>query len=109
MSGPERLALSGTGSLMAERMSDDAQAAAQADDSQPQYPLDSLGAAESWKLISGGGVGRIGYSGRYGPTVVPVNYTVQDNAIYFRISSHSSMGEDLRTGIANADYKVAFQ
>ena len=32
-------------------------------------PLDE---AECLRLISAGGVGRIGYSGRYGPTVLPV-------------------------------------
>jgi nitroimidazol reductase NimA-like FMN-containing flavoprotein (pyridoxamine 5'-phosphate oxidase superfamily) len=90
---------------MAERMSD----AAQAGDPQPQSPLEPFGETESWKLISGGGVGRIGYSGRYGPTILPVNFTVQDNAIYFRTARHSTMEEDLRTGIAHADYKVAFQ
>jgi len=45
---------------MAERMSDDAQPAAQAGDPQPQAPLEPFGQAESWKLISAGGVGRIG-------------------------------------------------
>jgi len=93
---------------MAERMSD-AQPAAQAGDPQPQSPLEPFGEAESWKLISAGGVGRIGYSGRYGPTILPVNFMVQDNAIYFRTARHSTMEEDLRTGIAHADYKVAFQ
>ena len=29
--------------------------------------------------------------------------------IYFRTARHSSMEEDLRTGIAHADYKVAFE
>jgi nitroimidazol reductase NimA-like FMN-containing flavoprotein (pyridoxamine 5'-phosphate oxidase superfamily) len=93
---------------MAERTSD-AQTAAPAGHSRPQSPLLPFGEAESWKLISAGGVGRIGYSGRYGPTILPVNFIVQDNAIYFRTARHSTMEEDLRTGIANADYKVAFQ
>jgi nitroimidazol reductase NimA-like FMN-containing flavoprotein (pyridoxamine 5'-phosphate oxidase superfamily) len=93
---------------MAERMSD-AQTAAPAGHSQPQSPLEPFGGAESWELISAGGVGRIGYSGRYGPTILPVNFMVQDNVIYFRTARHSTMEEDLRTGIANADFKVAFQ
>ncbi len=54
-------------------------------------------------------MGRIGYSGRYGPTILPVNFTVRDKAIYFRTARHSTMEEDLRTGIAHADYKVAFE
>jgi len=93
---------------MAERMSD-AQSAAHAGGPQPQSPLEPFGEAESWKLISAGGVGRIGYSGRYGPTILPVNFTVRDKAIYFRTARHSTMEEDLRTGIAHADYKVAFE
>ena len=92
---------------MAERMND--APAAQAGDPQPQSPLEPFGAGESWKLISAGGVGRIGYSGRYGPTILPVNFRVQDNVIYFRTARHSTMEEDLRTGIAHADYKVAFE
>jgi len=34
---------------------------------------------------------------------------VQDNVIYFRTARHSTMEEDLRTGIAHAEYKVAFE
>lgn len=82
---------------------------AQAGDPQPQSPLEPFGEAESWQLISAGGVGRIGYSGRYGPTILPVNFTVRGRAIYFRTARHSTMEEDLRTGIAHADYKVAFE
>jgi len=93
---------------MADRTSD-AQSAEQAGGPQPQSPLEPFGRAESWKLISAGGVGRIGYSGRYGPTILPVNFTVRDKAIYFRTARHSTMEEDLRTGIAHADYKVAFE
>jgi nitroimidazol reductase NimA-like FMN-containing flavoprotein (pyridoxamine 5'-phosphate oxidase superfamily) len=71
--------------------------------------LESLSEAECWELISAGGIGRIGYSGRYGPMIQPVNYKVLDKAIIFRTAQHSAMGEDLRTGIAHAEYKVAFE
>jgi nitroimidazol reductase NimA-like FMN-containing flavoprotein (pyridoxamine 5'-phosphate oxidase superfamily) len=94
---------------MAERMSDDAQPAAQAGHPQPQAPLEPFGQAESWKLISAGGVGRIGYSGRYGPTVLPVNFALSEQAVVFRTGQDSPLGEDLRTGIADADYVVAFE
>jgi nitroimidazol reductase NimA-like FMN-containing flavoprotein (pyridoxamine 5'-phosphate oxidase superfamily) len=93
---------------MAERMSD-AQSAAPAGDPQAPSPLEPFGESESWQLISAGGVGRIGYSGRYGPTILPVNFVVLDKVIYFRTARHSTMEQDLRTGIAHADYKVAFQ
>jgi nitroimidazol reductase NimA-like FMN-containing flavoprotein (pyridoxamine 5'-phosphate oxidase superfamily) len=69
-------------------------------------PLDE---AECLRLISAGGVGRIGYSGRFGPTILPVNFAMHEQAIVFRTGQHSPMGEDLRTGIADAAYKVAFE
>ncbi len=93
---------------MADRTSD-APSGPPAPADPPVSPLESFGETESWTLIAGGGVGRIGYSGRYGPTILPVNFMVQDQVIYFRTARHSSMEEDLRTGIAHADYKVAFQ
>lgn len=71
--------------------------------------LEPLSEAECWELISAGGVGRIGYSGRFGPMIQPVNYKVFEKAIVFRTAQHSAMGEDLRTGIAHAEYKVAFE
>ena len=68
-----------------------------------------MGEAECMRLISAGGVGRIGYTGRFGPTVVPVNYAVHEGTIVFRTGQHSPMGEDLRTGIEHAESKVAFE
>jgi nitroimidazol reductase NimA-like FMN-containing flavoprotein (pyridoxamine 5'-phosphate oxidase superfamily) len=69
-------------------------------------PLDE---AECLQLISAGGVGRIGYTGRFGPTILPVNFALHEQTIVFRTGQHSPMGEDLRTGIADAEYKVAFE
>ena len=43
------------------------------------------------------------------PAVLPVNYKVQDGAIVFRTAENGPLDEDLRTGIADADYKVAFE
>ena len=60
-------------------------------------------------LIEQAEIGRIGFSGRYGPIVVPVNYKVVDGTVVFRTAVGSSLGEDLRTGIAHAEYKVAFE
>jgi nitroimidazol reductase NimA-like FMN-containing flavoprotein (pyridoxamine 5'-phosphate oxidase superfamily) len=79
---------------------------------QPGFPaaeLELLDEAECLRLISPGGIGRIAYSGRYGLTVLPVNYKLHDGAIMFRTSQRSMTGEDLRTGIANAEYQVAFE
>jgi nitroimidazol reductase NimA-like FMN-containing flavoprotein (pyridoxamine 5'-phosphate oxidase superfamily) len=71
--------------------------------------LQELDEAECLRLIASGGIGRIGYSGRYGPTVMPVNYQLYEGTIVFRTAQDSATDEDLRTGIANAEYKVAFE
>lgn len=68
-----------------------------------------LDEAECLRLIAAGGVGRIGYTGRFGPMILPVNYVLYEQTIVFRTGQHSPMGEDLRTGIADAEYKVAFE
>ena len=71
--------------------------------------VELLDEAECLGLISAGGVGRIGYTGRFGPTVLPVNYALYEGTIVFRTGQDSPMGEDLRTGIAHAESKVAFE
>jgi nitroimidazol reductase NimA-like FMN-containing flavoprotein (pyridoxamine 5'-phosphate oxidase superfamily) len=71
--------------------------------------LEELDEAECLRLISPGGVGRIGFSGRFGPTVIPVNYKLFEGTIVFRTAEDSPTDEDLRTGIAHAEYKVAFE
>jgi nitroimidazol reductase NimA-like FMN-containing flavoprotein (pyridoxamine 5'-phosphate oxidase superfamily) len=71
--------------------------------------LEQLDEEECLELISPGGIGRIAYVGRFGPAVLPVNYELQGGAIVFRTAEHGPLDEDLRTGIANADYKVAFE
>src|SRR5215813_2786864 len=74
---------------------------------EPVFEL--LDEAECLRLVGAGGVGRIGYTGRFGPTVVPVNYALYEGTILFRTGEHSPMGEDLRTGIEHAESKVAFE
>jgi len=71
--------------------------------------VELLDEAECQRLIAAGGVGRIGYTGRFGPTVLPVNYVLHDETIVFRTGQHSPLGEDLRTGIEHAESKVAFE
>jgi nitroimidazol reductase NimA-like FMN-containing flavoprotein (pyridoxamine 5'-phosphate oxidase superfamily) len=71
--------------------------------------VEVLDEAECLRLISPGGVGRIGYSGRSGQAILPVNYTLHEGTILFRTGRDSPLGEDLRTGIAHAYYKVAFE
>jgi hypothetical protein len=75
-----------------------------------QHPmLEALDEAECLRLISPGGVGRLVYTGRYGLTVMPVNYKLHDGTIVFRTAQDSPTGEDLQTGIAHAEYRVAFE
>jgi nitroimidazol reductase NimA-like FMN-containing flavoprotein (pyridoxamine 5'-phosphate oxidase superfamily) len=71
--------------------------------------LEDLDEAECLRLVSPGGIGRIAFSGRFGPTVLPVNYQLHEGTIVFRTAEDSPTDEDLRTGIANAEYKVAFE
>jgi nitroimidazol reductase NimA-like FMN-containing flavoprotein (pyridoxamine 5'-phosphate oxidase superfamily) len=68
-----------------------------------------LDEAESLKLVSRGGIGRIAYQSRFGPAVLPVNYKWHGGAVVFRTTRHSALDEDLQTGIAGGDYLVAFE
>lgn len=70
---------------------------------------EKLDEAESMRLISPGGLGRLAYSGRFGLTVLPVNYVLHEGSIVFRTAQDSTTDEDLRTGIRGAEYQVAFQ
>jgi nitroimidazol reductase NimA-like FMN-containing flavoprotein (pyridoxamine 5'-phosphate oxidase superfamily) len=71
--------------------------------------LQELDEIECLRLISPGGVGRLAFTGRYGPTVLPVNYKLHQGDIIFRTEHDSATDEDLRTGIADAAYRVAFE
>jgi nitroimidazol reductase NimA-like FMN-containing flavoprotein (pyridoxamine 5'-phosphate oxidase superfamily) len=71
--------------------------------------LQELDEAECLRLISPGGVGRIAYVGSYDLTVLPVNYRLVGGAVVFRTAADGLMEEDLRTGIARGEYKVAFE
>lgn len=71
--------------------------------------IEHLDQDECLRLIARGGIGRIAYQSRFGPAVLPVNYRLHDGAIVFRTAQHSPLDEDLRTGIEDAEYKVAFE
>jgi nitroimidazol reductase NimA-like FMN-containing flavoprotein (pyridoxamine 5'-phosphate oxidase superfamily) len=74
-----------------------------------QARLEKLDEAQCLRLISPGGIGRIAYSGQFGLTVLPVNYRLYHGTILFRTGQDSPLDEDLRTGIAHAEYRVAFE
>jgi len=71
--------------------------------------LEELDEAECLRLIAPGGIGRLVFAGRYDLTVLPVNYKLHNGAILFRTVAHGTTDEDLRTGIAHAEYRVAFE
>jgi nitroimidazol reductase NimA-like FMN-containing flavoprotein (pyridoxamine 5'-phosphate oxidase superfamily) len=71
--------------------------------------LENLDEAECLKLIAPGGIGRIVFAGQWNLTVLPVNYKLHDGDILFRTAHDGSTDEDLRTSIANAEYRVAFE
>jgi nitroimidazol reductase NimA-like FMN-containing flavoprotein (pyridoxamine 5'-phosphate oxidase superfamily) len=71
--------------------------------------VERLDEAECLRLISPGGVGRLGYSGRHGVAVLPVSYRLSEDSIVFRTPLDSPTDEDLRTGIQGAEYKVSFE
>lgn len=71
--------------------------------------MEELDEAECLRLISPGGVGRLAYTGRYGLIVFPVNYVLHEGTIVFRTAYGSATDLDLRTGIEDAEYKIAFE
>jgi nitroimidazol reductase NimA-like FMN-containing flavoprotein (pyridoxamine 5'-phosphate oxidase superfamily) len=71
--------------------------------------MERLDETECLRLVAGSVIGRIAYVGQYDMTILPVNYRLVDGTILFRTAQDSLTGEDLRTGIAHADYKVAFE
>jgi nitroimidazol reductase NimA-like FMN-containing flavoprotein (pyridoxamine 5'-phosphate oxidase superfamily) len=71
--------------------------------------LEELSEAESLRLVGQAQIGRIGFTGRFGPVVIPVNFKLVDGAVILRTEEYGHLAEDLRTGITGAEYKVAFE
>lgn len=68
-----------------------------------------LGRDQCLELAARAEIGRIAYRGRYGLAVLPVNYKLHGGTVASRTAAAGAMGEDPRTGIAGADYHVAFE
>jgi nitroimidazol reductase NimA-like FMN-containing flavoprotein (pyridoxamine 5'-phosphate oxidase superfamily) len=79
------------------------------DTARPAAVAEVLDEAECLRLVAGQEVGRIAYNGRFGPTILPVNYRFADGTVVFRTDEGSPMDEDLRTGIGDAEYRIAFE
>ena len=76
----------------------------------PDRVLEELDEQTCLQLISGGGVGRIAYTAsRFGLVILPVNYALHEGALVLRTVEHGPLDEELRTGIAGAEEKVAFE
>jgi Pyridoxamine 5'-phosphate oxidase len=71
--------------------------------------VDRLSEAECLELLASGGLGRLVYNSRYGPTALPVTYRIDEGAIVLGTWDPALFDEDLRTGIAQADYRVAVE
>ena len=68
-----------------------------------------LDEAECLRLLGPGGLGRLVYNSRYGPMALPVEYKMHDGSFAFRTAQDTFTDEDLRTGIADAEYDVALE
>ena len=71
--------------------------------------IETLTESECVRLLGAGRVGRLAYTGREGPTVVPIVYKLHEGSIVFHTLQGTFTEADLRTGIAHADYQVAFE
>ena len=65
--------------------------------------------AEAMELLASGRLGRLVYNGPYGPTALPVVYKIDAGSIVLGTWDPVLFDEDLRTGIAQAEYKVAVE
>ncbi|KAB8192063.1 helix-turn-helix domain-containing protein [Nonomuraea phyllanthi] len=71
--------------------------------------LEVLDREECLRLVAPGGIGRVAFGGRSGPTVLPVNFRFHDGAVVFRTAYGGPMDQDLRTGLEGVDIMVGFQ
>jgi nitroimidazol reductase NimA-like FMN-containing flavoprotein (pyridoxamine 5'-phosphate oxidase superfamily) len=70
--------------------------------------VERLGETECLELLATGGVGRLVFTSRYGLTALPVAYKIDGRSIVLG-TWDPVFDEDLRTGIAYADYQVAVE
>jgi nitroimidazol reductase NimA-like FMN-containing flavoprotein (pyridoxamine 5'-phosphate oxidase superfamily) len=71
--------------------------------------VERLDEAECMELLSTGRIGRLIYNGRYGAVALPSEYKIHDGSIVFRTYRIAFTEEDLRTGIAHAEYEVTLE
>jgi nitroimidazol reductase NimA-like FMN-containing flavoprotein (pyridoxamine 5'-phosphate oxidase superfamily) len=71
--------------------------------------MELLSEADSLELLADGGLARLVYDGRYGPTALPVAYRMDQGSIVLGTWDPVLFDEDLRTGIEDAEYHVAVE
>jgi nitroimidazol reductase NimA-like FMN-containing flavoprotein (pyridoxamine 5'-phosphate oxidase superfamily) len=71
--------------------------------------VERLDEAACTELLSAGRIGRLVYNSRYGPVALPSEYKMHGGSIIFRTYQATFTEEDLRTGIAYAEYQVVFE
>jgi hypothetical protein len=71
--------------------------------------LELLSEAECMELLANVTLGRLFYTSRYGPTALPVTYRIDEASIVLGTWDPVLFDEDLRTGIAQAEYEVAVE
>ena len=75
----------------------------------PRRAVERLSEAECLRLLANGGMGRLVFTSRYGPTALPVMYKTDAGSLVLGTWDPAVFDEDLRTGIAHADYQVAVE
>jgi nitroimidazol reductase NimA-like FMN-containing flavoprotein (pyridoxamine 5'-phosphate oxidase superfamily) len=71
--------------------------------------VEQLDEAACLEFLSTRRIGRLIYNSRYGPVALPSEYKIQDGSIVFRTYLLTFTEEDLRTGIAHAEYQVVVE
>jgi nitroimidazol reductase NimA-like FMN-containing flavoprotein (pyridoxamine 5'-phosphate oxidase superfamily) len=71
--------------------------------------VERLDEAECMELLSTARIGRLIYNSRYGPVALPSEYKIHEGSIVFPTYQILFTEEDLRTGIAHAEYQVAVE
>jgi nitroimidazol reductase NimA-like FMN-containing flavoprotein (pyridoxamine 5'-phosphate oxidase superfamily) len=71
--------------------------------------IERLGESECLELLGTERLARLVYTSRYGPTALPVIYTVDAGSLVLGTWDPELFDEDLRTGIAHAEYHVAVE
>ena len=71
--------------------------------------VELLDEAECWDLLASETLGRLVYNSRYGPIALPVVYQIDDRSMVLGTWDPALFDEDLRTGIAQAEYQVAVE